>query len=128
MALEQRSLKIGDVLEMRLMKRDRHSLIPQTVSHSKGQRVASKQKPSYLGKAGEDHVFSKLLLCTPNEVVDLILHWEKIELQTQLETEKDCPESCFIQQALELLEVRERNTAVDCLSSFAAELVGFFKK
>ena len=125
MALEQRNFKVGDVLEMKLMKRERHSLQPQTVSHSKGFGVASKQqKPSYLGKAGEEDVFSKLLLCTPNEVVDLILHWEKMELQTQLEAEKDCPESCFIQQALELLELRKKNTAVKCLS-FTTDLVNF---
>lgn len=125
-ALEQRNLKVGDILEMRLMKRERHSLQPQPVSRSNPLSIASNQpKPSYLGKAGEDHVFSKLLLCTPNEVVDLILHWEKQELLAQLDAEKDCPESCFIQQALELLTVRESNTAVQCLSSFATELVIF---
>lgn len=107
------------------MKRDRHSLLPQPISRSKSFEASYKQRPSYLGKAGEDQVFSKLLLCTPNEVVDLILNWEKIELQTQLEAEKDCPESCFIQQALELLLVREQNTAVQSLSSFAAQLVIF---
>ena len=117
---------MGDVLEMKLMKRDRHSLQPQPVSRSKEFEFPSKhQKPSYLGKVGEDHVFSKILLCTPNEVVDLILQWEKSELQTQLEVEKDCPESCFIQQALELLALRESSTAVECLSSFAAALVRF---
>ncbi|XP_046463369.1 RING finger protein 10-like [Daphnia pulex] len=122
-ALEQRNLKVGDALEMRLMKRDRHSLQPQPVSRSQESGVPSKQlKPSYLGKVGEDHVFSKLLLCTPNEVANLILQWEKTELQTQLESEKDCPESCFIQQALELLAVRENSTAVECLSSFATAL------
>jgi hypothetical protein len=125
-ALEQRNLKVGDALEMRLMKRDRHSLQPQPVSRSQEFGVPSKQlKPSYLGKVGEDHVFSKLLLCTPNEVANLILQWEKTELQTQLESEKDCPESCFIQQALELLAVRENSTAVECLSSFATALVSF---
>ncbi|XP_045023573.1 RING finger protein 10-like [Daphnia magna] len=121
-ALEQRNLKIGDVLEMRLMRRERHSLQPQPVSGSKGFDPAPHQpKPKYLGKVGEDHVFSKLLLCTPNEVVNLILQWERSELQAQLESEKDCPESCFIQQALELLAVRE-NTAIQCLSSFATAL------
>ncbi|KAI9550684.1 hypothetical protein GHT06_006508 [Daphnia sinensis] len=122
-ALEQRNLKVGDVLEMRLMKRERHSLQPQPVSGSKGFDLSPCQpKPKYLGKVGEDHVFSKLLLCTPNEVVNLILQWEKSELLAQLESEKDCPESCFIQQALELLAVRENNAAIQCLSSFAADL------
>lgn len=107
---------------MRLMRRERHSLQPQPVSGSKGFDPAPHQpKPKYLGKVGEDHVFSKLLLCTPNEVVNLILQWERSELQAQLESEKDCPESCFIQQALELLAVRE-NTAIQCLSSFATAL------
>ena len=124
MALEQRKFKVGDVLEMKLMKRNRHSLQPQPVFRSENVGMkASMQKPSYLGKAGEHQVFSKLLLCTPKEVVDLILSWEKHELQAQLEAEKDCPESCFIQQALELLVVRESATALESLSFCSADSV-----
>lgn len=105
------------------MKRERHSLQPQLVSGCKGfDAVSDQPKPNYLGKVGEDHVFSKLLLCTPEEVGSLILQWERHELQTRLETEKDCPESCFIQLALELLQVRENSTAVQCRSSFATAL------
>ena len=60
-----------------------------------------------LAGAGERQVYSKLLLCKPEDVVKLILMEEKRELELQLEVEKDCPESCFIQQALELLKDRE---------------------
>lgn len=106
------------------MKRNRHSLQPQPVTRSQTTNPAAlSQKPSYLGKAGEHQVFSKLLLCTPKEVVDLILHWEKYELQAQLEAEKDCPESCFIQQALELLAVRENSSSLESLSFDSTEPV-----
>lgn len=111
---------------MRLMKRDRHSLQPQMVSRAKGSTVNTEiRKPCYLGEAGEEHVFSKLLLCTPNDVVNLILHWEKSELLQQLEAEKDCPESCFIQQALDLLALRHNNTCHASISSVTDNLVLF---
>ena len=109
MALQQRQLNVGDVVDMRLMKRDRHSLIPQPVFHSSSEGgVCPTAKPLFLSKAGANHVFSKLLLCTPEEVVSEILQSEKAQLLVQYADEKDCPESCFIQQALELLAIRER--------------------
>jgi len=113
-ALEQRQFKVGHTIEFRLMKRDRHSLLPQPVHHdSTACNSASnshEQKPMYLTTAGANHVFSKLLLCTPEDVNE-ILKSAKEELLLQYEEEKDCPESCFIQQALERILLRqEANT------------------
>lgn len=65
-------------------------------------------------QAGEHHVFSKLLLCSPEDVISLIISGEREELESQLEAEKDCPESCFIQQALEQLALREKATIAEC--------------
>lgn len=103
--MEQQKWKIGDILEMKLMKRERHSLEPEPVSHVKPK--LGFHQPMNLAGAGERQVYSKLLLCKPEDVVKLILMEEKRELELQLEVEKDCPESCFIQQALELLKDRE---------------------
>ncbi len=87
------------------MKRERHSLEPEPVSHAKSK--LDFHQPMNLAGPTERQVYSKLLLCKPEDVVKLILNEEKRELELQLEVEKDCPESCFIQQALELLKLRE---------------------
>ena len=110
--LEQRQFRVGDEIEMTLMKRDRHSLQPQPLdqngqAHQKYNIDLS--KPMQLKRNDENSVFSKLLLCTPRDVIDLILSFEKLELQKQWEEEKECPESCFIQQALDLLAAREES-------------------
>jgi len=111
-ALEHRQLRLGQVLEMRLMRRERHSLQPQPVTSTENVGIM-KGSLAYLQKAGSHHVYSKLLLATPTDVVESILQWEKRDLQRQWEEEKDCPEACFIQQALELLADRERNLICD---------------
>ena len=106
-ALEHRQLRAGEVVEMRLMKRERHSLQPQPVQRSQSASTVSPAQPPSLQESGGNHVYSKLLLATPRDVVDLILSLEKKDLLDQWEKERDCPESCFIQQALELLAMRE---------------------
>ena len=92
------------------MKRDRHSLLSQPVHYNpelgSSASGSQEQKPMYLTKAGENHVFSNLLLCTPQDVNE-ILKSAKQELLLQYEDEKDCPESCFIQQALEQICFRQ---------------------
>jgi len=109
-ALEQRQFNVGHTIEFRLMKRDRHSLLSQPVHHNpelgSSASGSQEQKPMYLTKAGENHVFSNLLLCTPQDVNE-ILKSAKQELLLQYEDEKDCPESCFIQQALEQISFRQ---------------------
>lgn len=91
------------------MKRERYSLQPQPVRRTSSSET---EQPYFihLFTPGEDHVFKKLLACTPNDVLLHILPEERRELEKQYEAEKDCPESCFIQQALELLSSRERAT------------------
>jgi hypothetical protein len=36
-----------------------------------------------------------------------IVDYERIELQKQLSEEEDCPETCFIEQAIDLLSERQ---------------------
>ena len=115
MALEQRQLNVGHSIEFRLMKRDRHSLLPQPVHHNptvdSSVLSCQEQKPMYLAKAGANHIFSKLLLCTPEDVKE-ILQSAKEELLSKYEEEKDCPESCFIEQALERISLRQEMNLV----------------
>lgn len=105
-ALEQRAFGVGDVIELKLMKRERFSLQPQPVRRMNAIQTDQPFMIHQL-KPGEDHVFNKLLACTPNDVLRLMLPEERRELEAQFEAEKDCPEACFIQQALELLSQRE---------------------
>ena len=127
--LEQRQLKVGDTVDMRLMKRERHSLQPQPVTHAakSGSPVSSQlAQPAYLSQVGQDHVYSKLLLATPQDVGKFILHWERLELLEQWDKEKDCPEACFIQQALDLLSQRESQTLQVLVAAEAASVIAFF--
>ena len=129
MTLEQRQLKVGDTVDMRLMKRERHSLQPQPVTHAakSGSPVSSQlAQPAYLSQVGQDHVYSKLLLATPQDVGKFILHWERLELLEQWDKEKDCPEACFIQQALDLLSQRESQTLQVLVAAEAASVIAFF--
>lgn len=105
-ALEQRAFVVGDVIELKLMKRERFSLQPQPVRRINVNHAAQPYMIHYLNP-GEDHVFNKLLACTPNDILKFTLPEERRELEAQFEAEKDCPEACFIQQALELLSERE---------------------
>jgi len=125
--LEQQQIKVGDEIEMTLMKRDRQSLRPQPVGGSDNHIAnADLSRPLRLKHNSEDSVFSKLLLCTPRDVIDLVLHFEKLQLQKQWQEEKECPESCFIQQALDLLASRETSILETFPLSKSVILLFFF--
>lgn len=53
-------------------------------------------------------IYSKILLATREDIHDFLAR-EKNELDVLLEENKDCPEECFIKEALELLEERQKD-------------------
>ncbi|XP_075881686.1 E3 ubiquitin-protein ligase RNF10 [Nelusetta ayraudi] len=98
-AMETRQYAAGDVITMRLMRREKGSLVAmpssQWVKVEEPVRVEDTRLSPY----------SKLLLTSPAQALNM-LEEEKAVLQVQLSQEEDA-QSCFTQSALCLLQERE---------------------
>ncbi|KAJ9579207.1 hypothetical protein L9F63_024688 [Diploptera punctata] len=101
-AVPHMQFSVGKEITMRLMKRERGSLVALPMEQC-GIRPADKLLS--VSETLVDTVHSKLLLATPQEVI-FIVNKEKEQLQKQLSDEVDCPETCFIEQAIGLLDER----------------------
>ncbi|KAJ8872866.1 hypothetical protein PR048_026482 [Dryococelus australis] len=103
LAIPHTQFSVGTEITLRLMKREKGSLIATPAAefgtHPSGRLLS-------VSETAADAVYSKLLLATSAEVVPIIDR-ERKELEIQLSEEKDSPELCFIEQALELLKQRE---------------------
>nr|XP_046242578.1 RING finger protein 10 isoform X2 [Scatophagus argus] len=121
-AMETRQYVVGDVITMRLMRREKGALVAMPSS----QWVKVEEPVRF----GDPHLspYSKLLLTSPAQALSLVAE-EKAVLQAQFSQEEDA-QGCFIQSALCLLQEREESllkqqkaNAVDALdlSSLALE-------
>ncbi|XP_063051086.1 RING finger protein 10 [Engraulis encrasicolus] len=101
-AMETHLYAVGDQITMRLMRREKGSLI--ALPSSQWIKV---EEPI---RFGDGHVgaYSKLLLASEEQVLGL-LQEQKAALRTQLSVEEDDPQACFIQSALLQLEEREES-------------------
>lgn len=87
---------------MELMTREKGSLYVNKANEIRN--IGDRQFPSF---SEEDYLYSKLILANPKEVLKII-EQEKNELEFQLiEDGNDCPESIFVQQALDLLSTKQ---------------------
>ncbi|KAM9392721.1 E3 ubiquitin-protein ligase RNF10 isoform 2-T2 [Pholidichthys leucotaenia] len=98
-AMETRQYVVGDVITMRLMQREKGSLIAMPSS-----QWVKVEEPVRLGDACLSP-YSKLLLTSSAQVLNLLAE-EKEVLQVQFSLEED-EQRCFIQSALCLLQERE---------------------
>ncbi|XP_027133208.1 E3 ubiquitin-protein ligase RNF10 [Larimichthys crocea] len=98
-AMETRQYVAGDVITMRLMRREKGSLVAMPSS-----QWVKVEEPVRFGDACLSP-YSKLLLTSPAQVLSLVSE-EKAVLQAQLSQEEDA-QGCFIQSALCLLQERE---------------------
>lgn len=92
---------IGDYITMCLMKRKRGSVISKPVN-----QFSLSENPISLND--EASCFQKLLTASKSDV-EKIVKREYNELMTQLLKEKDAPEACFLESALELLQERKQS-------------------
>ena len=92
----------GATIEMRLMKRDRESLIAVPADSDLDTSVF----PA-VADAGPNRRFIKMFTASAAEVGANILARERKELEEQWTKEGSQPEGCFIQEALALLAKRE---------------------
>uniref|UniRef100_A0A674JDV1 E3 ubiquitin-protein ligase RNF10 n=1 Tax=Terrapene triunguis TaxID=2587831 RepID=A0A674JDV1_9SAUR len=107
-AMETRQYAIGDTITMQLMRREKSVLV--ALPKSKWMNV---EHPIHLGD--EQHSqFSKLLLASREQVLQWVILEEKTALLRQYEEEKNTPEACFIEAAIQELKHRERTlTSLD---------------
>uniref|UniRef100_A0A3Q3K8E3 E3 ubiquitin-protein ligase RNF10 n=1 Tax=Monopterus albus TaxID=43700 RepID=A0A3Q3K8E3_MONAL len=98
-AMETRQYVVGDVITMRLMRREKGALVAMPSS-----QWVKVEEPVRFGDACLSP-YSKLLLTSPAQVLSLVAE-EKAVLQAQLLQEDDT-QACFIQSALCLLQERE---------------------
>ncbi|CAM4715034.1 unnamed protein product [Leuciscus chuanchicus] len=99
-AMETRQYVSGNNITMRLMRREKGSLV--ALPSSQWVKV---EEPIHF----EDvhlRAYSKLLLASQHQVLGLLAE-ERMALQSQLSQEKDNPQACFIQSALLQLQERE---------------------
>uniref|UniRef100_A0A8C5FZM8 E3 ubiquitin-protein ligase RNF10 n=1 Tax=Gouania willdenowi TaxID=441366 RepID=A0A8C5FZM8_GOUWI len=95
-AMETRQYVVGDVITMRLMRREKGALVAMPSS-----QWVKVEEPVCFGDA-QLSPYSKLLLISLGQVLYLVAE-EKLALQAQLSQEEDA-QGCFIQRALCLLQ------------------------
>lgn len=100
-AMETRQYMAGDVITMRLMRREKGALV--ALPSSQWVKV---EEPVRYGDACLSP-YSKLLLISPEQALEIMAE-EKAVLQAQLSQEEDS-HCCFIQNALCLLKEREES-------------------
>ncbi|KAG7331992.1 hypothetical protein KOW79_003826 [Hemibagrus wyckioides] len=99
-AMETRQYMPGDVITMRLMRREKGVLV--ALPSSQWVKV---EEPIRFGDVRLSS-YSKLLLASQDQVLGLLAE-ERVALQAQLKQEQDDPQACFVQSALLQLQERE---------------------
>ncbi|NWS75744.1 RNF10 protein, partial [Crotophaga sulcirostris] len=124
-AMETRQYAIGDTITMQLMRREKGVLV--ALPKSQWMNVV---QPVYI-EDDQHSQYSKLLLASREQVLQLVILEEKAALLKQYEEEKDTPEACFIEAAIQELKEREialsadqdKNNGIAGISAAVEELV-----
>lgn len=112
-----RSYKVGDIINMELMTREKGSLY---VTKANEIRNTSDNFPNFSDSDG-NLTYSKLIMADPKEVLKII-EQERNELEFQLiEDGNDCPESIFVQQAMDILSIKQKELEKSIDEKGAAE-------
>ncbi|KAG8225269.1 hypothetical protein J437_LFUL006502 [Ladona fulva] len=106
-ALPRVACHIEEEIEMRLMRREKGSLLVTPVEET-GTGAYAATGPLSVEDTTPASVYSKLLVATPLQVLSIVDR-EKAELKSQLSDETGCPEICFTEQAIQLLVERENH-------------------
>ncbi|XP_076662328.1 E3 ubiquitin-protein ligase RNF10 [Halictus rubicundus] len=100
--ITQSMVNIGDIVTLRLMRRERGSLLAVPVG-------SVPQNPTNFFLATEtisNEVYSKLLIANTDHVMN-ILECERVQLKLEMLDNPDSPENCYIEEALNELSKRE---------------------
>lgn len=102
-----RSLKVGDWIRFRLMYRERGSVLFYPMNSIPNQ-LDSNHEPERLICENNQQQFAHLLSANEQTILNEIIEKEKFDLLKQLEDDGEQPEACFIKQALEENNEREK--------------------
>lgn len=102
-AIPHKAFNIGEHITLRLMRREKGSFTPIPVE----EKNVNRNTLLNINEKNIDTMYSKLLLADPSEVLSIIDR-ERKELEFQLNDDENAPEKCFIEQAITLLNERER--------------------
>ncbi|XP_057331995.1 RING finger protein 10 [Microplitis mediator] len=101
----QNSMNVGDTIKLRLMRRKRGSLLAIPV----GENETSDPETFFsVSQHSSNQIYSKLLLADYHDILEII-KLDKLQLEIELMDDPHSSESCFIEQALNELAVREEN-------------------
>ncbi|KAF4524260.1 hypothetical protein B566_EDAN008808 [Ephemera danica] len=103
-ALCHAEVSVGEVVSMRLMVRERGTLVAVPVEQ--GDHLSHASGPAVLEDVSVSSLYCKLLVASKSQVLDILQH-EAAELQQRCREEEGTPEICFTEQALELLGQRQ---------------------
>lgn len=102
MAVTHPGLNVNDQITFQLMKRPRGSLLAYPSDYP----IPDEDVLFSMSQVENTNLYSKLLLASKSDVLS-ILGREDAELKMQLVEDENCPEKCFIEQAIALLRDRE---------------------
>jgi len=114
--------KVGDEISFNLMFKSKSKNSTLILPHSSFEQLkADENSPSgfSLSMLNDENIYPecskylKLRLLSAEQIHTTILEREKIELDKQLANEKDEPEVCFVNEALELLNERENSLKLE---------------
>jgi len=105
-----REFKIGEEIELTLMRRERNSLFAMPVQDYFAE--VNGKHPNI----GQANGHSHLVTADPQQVSKMILSREQQELLVLLQEMRDDPTVCYVQQALNLLAERESNLALHAIN------------
>lgn len=105
--VSQNHLGVGDEVKLRLMRRERGSLIAVPVCETE---TALPSNFASVAEANSGAIYSKLLLANVSDVMDII-ESERVQLVFELNEDPNSPENCFIKQALTDLLTREKQVS-----------------
>jgi Zinc finger, C3HC4 type (RING finger) len=99
---DHQSYKIGDLITLELMSRKKGTLF----ANKPGDEHSIFEFPNY-SDVEKTFTYSKLIMANKHEILNIIQH-ELNELDFQLAVDGcDCPESIFVQQAIDMLKIKE---------------------
>lgn len=111
-------LNVNDTITFKLMKRLRRSLLAYPIDHN----IAAEENTLYnMSHIESDGIYSKLVLADRSQVM-AIIERESTELREQVMNDENCPEKCFIEQAITLLKDREGFVLKSELSEIAGAI------
>lgn len=110
-SVPMREFKMGEEIELTLMRRERNSLFALPVDEYFAQVNA---KHPNIGESPNN--FSQLVTADPQQVSNMILSREKSDLLVLLQELRDDPTVCYVEQALQMLAERESSLALHAIN------------